>query len=54
MTEVKDCCDNCKKGNTEECEDYGGFHFYTIFEEDPITETLTWKTQRYEERRDWI
>ena len=31
---TKDCCGNCKRGNTEECDDYGGFAFHTIFDEE--------------------
>ena len=28
-----DCCNNCKNGNHEECSDFGGFQFITIFED---------------------
>lgn len=29
----KSCCSNCKSGNTEDCQDAGGFKFFSIFED---------------------
>lgn len=29
---TKECCDNCKNNNYEQCSDLGGFQFHTIFE----------------------
>jgi len=34
LEEYKDCCENCKHGNTEGCIDYGGFKFDEIFEDE--------------------
>ena len=31
---TRDCCDDCKVGNMEGCQDYGGFNFASIFKDD--------------------